>query len=126
MITLIKGATILAMGGPAKDEPFTGDLLIKGDRIDAIGPDLQAPEGAVTISGAGKLVIPGLINSHLHTNEALFKGRYDNMPLEVWMLYSYPILAAKRLPPRLVYLRTMLVAIEVAQDRRDLPDRRPL
>jgi 5-methylthioadenosine/S-adenosylhomocysteine deaminase len=56
--------------------------------------------------------MPGLINSHLHTNEALFKGRYDNMPLEVWMLYSYPILAAKRLPPRLVYLRTMLVAIE--------------
>jgi 5-methylthioadenosine/S-adenosylhomocysteine deaminase len=112
MITLIKGATILAMGGPAKDEPFTGDLLIKGDRIDAIGPDLQAPEGAVTIFGAGKLVMPGLINSHLHTNEALFKGRYDNMPLEVWMLYSYPILAAKRLPPRLVYLRTMLVAIE--------------
>ncbi len=112
MITLIKGATILAMGGPAKDEPLTGDLLIKGDRIDAIGPDLQAPEGAATISGAGKLVMPGLINSHLHTNEALFKGRYDNMPLEVWMLYSYPILAAKRLPPRLVYLRTMLVAIE--------------
>jgi 5-methylthioadenosine/S-adenosylhomocysteine deaminase len=112
MITLIKGAAILAMGGPAKDEPFTGDLLIKGDRIDAIGPDLQAPEGAVTISGAGKLVMPGLINSHLHTNEALFKGRYDNMPLEVWMLYSYPVLAAKRLPPRLVYLRTMLVAIE--------------
>jgi 5-methylthioadenosine/S-adenosylhomocysteine deaminase len=110
--TFIKGATILAMGGQHGPEPFTGDLLIEGKSIQAVGPKLEAPAGAAIIDGTGKLVMPGLINAHLHTNEALFKGRYDNMPLEVWMLYSYPILAAKRLPPRLVYLRSMLVAIE--------------
>ena len=112
MATFIKGATILAMGGPAGAEPFTGDVLIEGDRIAAVGARLEAPPGAETIEGAGKLVMPGLMNSHLHTNEALFKGRYDNMPLEIWMLYSYPLLAARRLAPRLVYLRSMLVAIE--------------
>jgi 5-methylthioadenosine/S-adenosylhomocysteine deaminase len=112
MAMFIKGATILAMGGAQGSEPFTGDILIEGDRIKAIGTRLQPPEGADVIEGAGKLVMPGLMNSHLHTNEALFKGRYDNMPLEIWMLYSYPILEAKALPPRLVYLRSMLVAIE--------------
>ena len=112
MKTLIKGATILAMGGVHGAEPFTGDILISGDRIEAIGPSFPAPTDAIIIEGAGKLVMPGLINAHLHTNEALFKGRYDNMPLEVWMLYAYPLLKAKRLPPRLVYLRSMLVAIE--------------
>jgi len=112
MSMFIKGATILAMGGASGAEPFTGDLLIEGDTIAAIGPALPAPEGATMIDGSGKLLMPGLVNAHLHTNEALFKGRYDNMPLEIWMLYSYPILAAKRLPPRLVYLRSMLVAIE--------------
>src|SRR5512139_1827252 len=100
------------MGGAHGADPFTADLLIEGDKIAAIGSSLAVPEGATVIDGAGKLVMPGLINSHLHTNEALFKGRYDNMPLEVWMLYAYPILAAKRLPPRLVYLRSMLVGIE--------------
>ena len=112
MTTFIKGATILAMGGRHGAEPFTGDVLVEGDRITAISSVVQAPAHATIIDGAGKLVMPGLMNAHLHSNEALFKGRYDNMPLEVWMLYSYPILAAKRLPERLVYLRSMLVAIE--------------
>ncbi|UIJ70362.1 amidohydrolase family protein [Aurantimonas sp. HBX-1] len=112
MTTFIRGATLLAMGGGTGAEPFTGDLLIEGDRIAAIGPSLAVPEGATIIEGAGKLVMPGLVNAHLHSNEALFKGRYDNMPLEVWMLYAYPIRAAKALPPRLVYLRSMLVAME--------------
>src|ERR1700694_5593217 len=112
MTTFIKGATILAMGGQHGAEPFTGDVLVEGDRITAIGTAVQAPADATVIDGAGKLVMPGLMNAHLHSNEALFMGRYDNMPLEVWMLYSYPILAAKRLPERLVYLRRMLGAIE--------------
>lgn len=112
MTIFIKGATILAVGGPQGSEPFTGDLLVEGDRIAAVGPSLKAPEGASVIDGRGKLVMPGLVNAHLHSNEALFKGRYDNMPLEVWMLYSYPIRAARHLPPRLVYLRSMLVAME--------------
>ncbi|RWC61825.1 amidohydrolase [Mesorhizobium sp.] len=112
MSTFIKGATMLAMGGAAGAEPFAGDLLIEADRIAAIGSSLQPPPGAEVIDGSGKLVMPGLVNAHLHTNEALFKGRYDNMPLEVWMLYSYPIRAAKRLSSRLVYLRSMLVAME--------------
>ncbi|MBY0613121.1 MAG: amidohydrolase [Beijerinckiaceae bacterium] len=112
MKTLIKGATILAMGGAHGTEPLTGDLLISGDRIEAIGTGLSADDETRVIDGTEKLVMPGLVNGHLHTNEALYKGRYDNMPLEVWMLYSYPILKAKRLPPRLVYLRSMLVAME--------------
>ena len=37
MSVFIKGATILAMGGSAGSVPFTGDVLIDGDRIAAIG-----------------------------------------------------------------------------------------
>jgi 5-methylthioadenosine/S-adenosylhomocysteine deaminase len=85
---------------------------VQGDRIAAVGQNVPAPDGVQVIDGTDRLVMPGLVNGHLHSWEAMFKGRYDNMPLEVWMLYSYPILAAKRLPERLVYLRSMLVAIE--------------
>ena len=112
MSVFIKGATVLAMGGSAGSVPFTGDVLIDGDRIAAIGPGLANPEGTEVIDGKDKLVMPGLVNAHLHSGEALFKGRYDNMPLEVWMLYSYPILRAEALSERMIYLRTMLVAIE--------------
>ena len=112
MSIFIRGATVLAMGGAQKATPFKGDVHVDVDRIVAVGEGLPSPVGAKVIDGAGKLVMPGLVNAHLHSGEALFKGRYDNMPLEIWMLYSYPILGAKPLSERLIYLRSMLVAIE--------------
>lgn len=112
MTTLIRQATILAMGGPQGTTPFTGDLLVEGDRIVAVGPKIEAPPEATLVDGRGKLVMPGLVNSHLHSAEALFRGRYDNMPLEIWMLYAYPVLGTKPIANRLAYLRSMVVAIE--------------
>jgi 5-methylthioadenosine/S-adenosylhomocysteine deaminase len=112
MSLLIRNATILAMDGAHGSAPFTGDILVEGDRIAAIGPNVPAPDGAQVIDGTDRLVMPGLVNAHLHSWEAMFKGRYDNMPLELWMLYSYPILGCTPLDARLIYLRTMLVGIE--------------
>lgn len=112
MSILIRGATILAMGGPHGREPFRGDVHVVGDRIQSIGPDLDAVEAETIIDGRDRLVMPGLYNGHLHSSEALLKGRYDNMPLELWMLFSYPILGSSSLDARLIYLRTMLVAME--------------
>ena len=113
MSILIRNATILAMGGPHGREPFGGDIHIVGDRIQAIGPDIEGVEAETVIDGRDRLVMPGLSNGHLHSSEALLKGRYDNMPLELWMLFSYPILGASALDARLIYLRTMLVAMEL-------------
>lgn len=112
MSILIKDTTILPMGGPNGSTPFTGDILIEGQSISGVGQGLDAPADATVIDGREKLVMPGLVNAHLHSGEALYKGRYDNMPLEIWMLYSYPILGAKPLDERLIYLRSMIVAIE--------------
>lgn len=112
MSTLIQQATILAMGGPHGSTPFQGDVLIEGDSIRDIGTDIPVPAGATVIDGRGKLVMPGLVNAHLHSGEALFRGRYDNMPLEIWMLYTYPVLGTHRISERLIYLRSMLVAME--------------
>ena len=112
MALVIRDATVLAMGGPHGSVPFKGDILIDGDHIAAVGPAVAAPPDAEVISGTDQLVIPGLVNAHVHSWEAMFKGRYDNMPLELWMLYSYPILGCTPLEARLIYLRTMLVGME--------------
>jgi 5-methylthioadenosine/S-adenosylhomocysteine deaminase len=116
MTILIRNATILAMGGAHGSTPFTGDLLIEGDRIAAIGSNLVETPGTQVIDGRSRLVMPGLVNAHLHSGEALFKGRYDNLPLELWMLLAYPIIGAEALSERLIYLRTMLVAIEALKN----------
>ena len=112
MSIAIKGAELLALDAENGAKPFTANLLIEGDRIAAIGSDIDLSQADQTIDGSGKLVMPGLVNAHMHSPEALYKGRYDNLPLEVWMLYAYPILGAQVLSPRLVYLRTALCAIE--------------
>jgi len=112
MRTLIRKALILAMGGPHGDEPFVGDLLVEGERIAAIGPNLGELHDAAVIEGRDRLVMPGLVNAHLHSSEQFFKGRYERMPLEVWLLYAYPLLMDPPIPERLIYLRSMLVAIE--------------
>lgn len=110
--TLIRRATILTMGGVQGDEPFTGDILIEGERISAIGRDLGPAPGATVIDGRDRLVMPGLVNGHLHSSEQFFKGRYEKMPLEVWLLYAYPLLMGPQIPERLLHLRSLLVAIE--------------
>src|SRR3712207_5270278 len=107
---LIRQAKVLAMGGPHSDQPFTGDILVEGDSIAAIDPDLGDVAEAAVIDGRNRLVMPGLVNGHLHSSEQFFKGRYERMPLEIWLLYAYPLLMAPPIAMRLLYLRSMLVA----------------
>jgi cytosine/adenosine deaminase-related metal-dependent hydrolase len=110
--TLFRNALVLAMDDQHRNTPFRADVLVAGDRIEAVGPDLPEPPGSAVIDAAGRLMMPGLVNAHTHSWEALFKGRYDNLPLELWMLLAYPILGVEPMPERLVYLRTLLVGIE--------------
>ena len=80
--------------------------------IAAVGGTIAAPPDAVIVEARGKLILPGLVNAHTHSSETFFRGRYEGMPLEVWLLYAYPPLTDAPIPPRLLYLRTLLLAME--------------
>jgi len=45
------------------------DLLIEHGRIERIGKDISAPEGAEVIDAAGKFLLPGLIDDQVHFRE---------------------------------------------------------
>lgn len=47
---------------PVTAESFTGSILIEGDRIAALGADLEAPAGVTVIDCEGLSVYPGLID----------------------------------------------------------------
>ncbi|HWF54965.1 MAG TPA: amidohydrolase family protein [Solirubrobacteraceae bacterium] len=114
MRTLLRNITVIAMDDEHGSEPFSADVLVVDDLLAEVAPPLSvAPAaGDTVINGTDRLLTPGLINAHLHSWEALLRGRYDNMPLELWMLLSYPILGLDPLPERLIHLRTLMVAIE--------------
>ncbi len=45
------------------------DVLIVDGVVEAVGTDLEAPEGAEILDATGKVVIPGLIDIHVHLRE---------------------------------------------------------
>ena len=47
-------------------------VIVRGDRIAAVGPvaSTPVPAGATTIDGKGEWVIPGLVDMHVHTYDA--------------------------------------------------------
>ena len=66
------------------------DILIQGKRIEKIGRNIKA-KAEFKIDGRGKLVIPGLINTHTHVAMTLFRGYADDMRFwEAWPKRIWP------------------------------------
>ncbi|HEX2153645.1 MAG TPA: amidohydrolase family protein [Acidimicrobiia bacterium] len=77
---LLKGGHVVTMDSALGDFP-TGDVLIEGDTIAQVGPDLEA-DGAEVIDVSGDIVIPGFIDSHRHTWETAIRGSAPNATLD--------------------------------------------
>jgi imidazolonepropionase-like amidohydrolase len=60
---LIRGATVLTV---ANGTIPAADILIRGGKIAAIGPNLSADENMPVIDAAGMFVMPGIIDTHCH------------------------------------------------------------
>jgi 5-methylthioadenosine/S-adenosylhomocysteine deaminase len=117
---LIKQATVLPFtpqgDGTLDLEARIQDVLIVDDRIAEVADHIEAgSESTQVIDARNHLLIPGFVNAHAHSVEILEKGRYEALPLEAWMLYTYPPLKRQHFTPRLCYLRTMLGALEMVK-----------
>ncbi|WP_459943826.1 5'-deoxyadenosine deaminase [Desulfocastanea catecholica] len=82
MRILFKNAKIVTMN--ALRELVQGDLLVDGSRIVAVGGDIEEPADQV-IDLQGDLLIPGLIQSHIHLCQTLFRGQADDLALLDWL-----------------------------------------
>jgi len=111
---MIKGATIMTLDDEDKWLE-NGDIVVDQGKIVALGHDLSPEFFGVEqiIEGRDKLVMPGLINAHLHSHDRFDKGRFDNLPLEVWGALYRPPLGGPEWTPRECYLRTVLNCIEM-------------
>jgi 5-methylthioadenosine/S-adenosylhomocysteine deaminase len=91
------GSKLLIRGGQVYDhegdvhKPARADILIQGSEIVAVGPDLADDAGTQIVDASGRLVIPGLINAHYHSHDTLCRGMFEELPLEMWLLYTLPM-----------------------------------
>lgn len=101
MDTLFKGVTAVTMseqdGGVIKDA-FVG---VSGGKISYVGREIPREPAASVIEGAGKVLIPGLINAHTHLPMAFLRGYADDSPLREW-LYDHVFPAEAKLTDRAV------------------------
>ncbi|OAF10657.1 cytosine deaminase [Bradyrhizobium centrolobii] len=84
--TLIKSATVISMDDAIGDLR-TGDVLIEGNRIVDVRPGIDLGSGAAeteVVDGTGRIVVPGLINAHMHTWQTALRGYAAN-----WTLLEY-------------------------------------
>ena len=79
--TVIRGATVLTMD--AQGDLPQADILVTDDRITEIAPSLHVDDAEV-VDAAGCIVIPGLVNAHMHTWQTALRGVAAN-----WTLLEY-------------------------------------
>jgi 5-methylthioadenosine/S-adenosylhomocysteine deaminase len=63
--TVLRGAQVITMS-PDRPDAESTDILVDEDRIADIGKRLDSPD-AESVDLSGRIIIPGLVNAHLHT-----------------------------------------------------------
>lgn len=90
---LLRGGTVLTVD--AQRSVLDADVLVEGGRIEKIGKRLRAPRGAEVIDCAGRAVIPGLVQAHVHLCQVLFRNHADGLELLDWLAQRiWPLEAA--------------------------------
>lgn len=114
MALLIENGLVYDHDGDT-DHPPRADILVQGNRIAAIGPDLRlhgrVPDGVATLDATDRLVLPGFVNAHYHSHDTLLKGCFEILPVELWGALALPP-AFPRRSRRELRARTLIGAVE--------------
>jgi cytosine/adenosine deaminase-related metal-dependent hydrolase len=94
---IIEGGTVATMDTERRVvEP--GAVAVDGDRIVAVGgvdEVADAHDADRVVDASGQLVIPGLINTHVHVPDILYRGRGKGRGLHDWLFnVKHPFVAA--------------------------------
>jgi len=80
----IRNGTVLPM--VEDGESFTGDLLVRGGRIAALTRgSASGTEADEILDATGCIVLPGLIQAHVHVVQSLLRHNADNLELLDWL-----------------------------------------
>ncbi|WP_298198285.1 8-oxoguanine deaminase [Desulfosporosinus sp.] len=96
MSILIKNAPYIITFNDRDEILENADLLIEGNKIIAVGQDLSLTSSTSLdkpeiIDAQGMAVLPGLVNTHHHLYQTLFRGlpEVQGMPLFYWLINLY-------------------------------------
>jgi 5-methylthioadenosine/S-adenosylhomocysteine deaminase len=80
---IVSGGTVLTLDEDAT--VVSGDVWIEDGRIAAIGAVTAAPSGTPVLDARDCLVLPGLIQGHVHLGQTVFRGLGEGRRLLAWL-----------------------------------------
>ena len=92
---------------------YKANILIEDDTITYIGESVPLCHVDEVLDITDCLVIPGLVNAHLHSADHFNKSQFDNLPLELWMTLLRPYFSGICANKDEIYLRTLYGCIEM-------------
>ncbi|MFI9731073.1 amidohydrolase family protein [Streptomyces sp. NPDC052092] len=108
--TVLRGGTVLTMDN-SKTVHHLADVLVVGDRIEAIGPDLPVPEGTTEIDARDGIVMPGMIDTHRHMWQTAMRGYGADWTLSQYFVWYY-LEHGKHFRPEDIYAGNLLAGAE--------------
>jgi 8-oxoguanine deaminase len=89
--TLFAGFDVVATMDAEGRELRNGYVLVEGNRIVDVGEDAAGIEADEVVRGAGKLLLPGFVNTHHHLYQSLFRNvpGASEAKLFDWLVFLY-------------------------------------
>jgi cytosine/adenosine deaminase-related metal-dependent hydrolase len=84
---VFRHATVLTMDDAGVVED--GDVLVTGDTIAAVGPQLTAPDDAVEVDASDGIVMPGMVDTHRHMWQTALRGLGADWTLTQYFVFYY-------------------------------------
>ena len=112
MKIVIKNATLISMSEKREKIEENIDIKIEDNKIIEIGKYLNLDGIDKVIDASGKVVIPGLINTHAHVPMSIFRETVDGYSLQDWLSKKiWPM--EDKLTNEDIYYASMLSFIEM-------------
>lgn len=113
MKILIKNCNLISMSENRKKYEPNMDILIEDNKIKRIEKNINEDCEKV-INASGKVVMPGLINTHSHISMSIFRETVDGLKTQDWLTQKiWPM--EDKLTNEDIYYATMLSCIEMIE-----------
>jgi cytosine/adenosine deaminase-related metal-dependent hydrolase len=86
-------------------------VLVVGERIAAVGPNLAVPDGTVEVDATDGIVMPGMIDTHRHMWQTAMRGYGADWTLTQYFVWYY-LEHGTAFRPQDVYAGNRLAAVE--------------
>ncbi|MGH3662807.1 MAG: amidohydrolase family protein [Micromonosporaceae bacterium] len=107
---VLRNGTVLTMDD-RKSVLTNADVLVVGERIAAVGPQLDVPEATVEVDASDGIVMPGMVDTHRHMWQTAMRGYGADWTLTQYFVWNY-LEHGKKFRPEDIHAGNLLSALE--------------